>query len=840
MSEETLAPIEGSGRRLFLTILAIVFATETLVMLGLSALPGIGGVARTILDASLLTLVLAPFLWRGVVRPLRRQTFELTKVAERKILQLNRVYALLSDVNQAIVRIRDPDELFSEACRIAVETGGFQAAWIGQIEEKTGRLQPVAGMSGAGAGVNALGAAVRDLGPEAGVSRTGKRDVRNHIEDHRDDIAWRAETMARGYRASAVFPLRVNGKTLGTLSLYAGVPGLFNDEELRLLDEMAADISFAMEMAGLEEVRQRLATAVAESPVSVVITTLDGQIEYVNPAFTQMTGYPPEEALGGNPRLLKSGAQGEALYRELWDTIKRGESWHGELVNRRKDGSLYTQETTIAPIREGPVVRRFVAISQDVTERRQASERMRLQSAALGAAANAVMITDRGGRIVWVNEAFTRLTAWSEEECRGLKPAILKSGQHPRPFYAELWRTILGGEVWQHEMVNRRKDGSLYVEDQTITPVRDDRGEITHFVAIKIDIGERKRAEEALQDAETRYRALFEQSPNGVLVVDALTGKTIEANEAASRQLGYSPREFAEMRISDYEVTETPEETQRHIRRVLDGGSEGFETQHRTRSGELRNMHVFARRFELAGRPALHCIFEDITGRKQAEARLLLAMREQEALLKEVHHRVKNNLQVITSLLRLESSRIELPSTKAVLKDVQNRIQSMALLHESLYRSGQFAEVHLAAYFRLLAGNLARSLTTLQGQVELRLELADLRVGLDQAIPCGLIVNELLSNAFKHAFPDGRRGVVWVELSQVSSEDLRLCVRDDGIGIPTDFEARRAQSLGLQLVGDLVRQLRGRMETTSGAGSAFEVTFKWDHSGRRAEGKVHD
>jgi two-component sensor histidine kinase len=198
-------------------------------------------------------------------------------------------------------------------------------------------------------------------------------------------------------------------------------------------------------------------------------------------------------------------------------------------------------------------------------------------------------------------------------------------------------------------------------------------------------------------------------------------------------------------------------------------------------------------------------------------------VREQEALLKEAHHRVKNNLQVITSLLRLESSRIEPPSTKAVRKDVQNRIQSMALLHETLYRSGKFAEVDLAAYLRVLAGHLA--LTLAPGQVELRLELAGVRVGLDQAIPCGLILNELLSNAFKRAFPDGRRGVVWVELNQKGGEDLRLCVRDDGIGVPGDFEARRDRSLGLPLVGDLIRQLQGRMETASGPGSTFEVTF---------------
>jgi PAS domain S-box-containing protein len=209
--------------------------------------------------------------------------------------------------------------------------------------------------------------------------------------------------------------------------------------------------------------------------------------------------------------------------------------------------------------------------------------------------------------------------------------------------------------------------------------------------------------------------------------------------------------------------------------------------------------------------------------RQKAEDALVASLRDKEALLKEVHHRVKNNLQVITSLLRLESKRIEEGPTQAVLKTMQNRIQSMAALHETLYRTGNFAQVDLAVYLRQLAGQLIRTLVTNPDRITVQLDLVSVDLALDQAIPCGLIVNELVSNALKHGFPEARAGEVRVELRQTPPDRLLLRVSDDGVGLAADFEQRRSKSLGLQLVSDLARQLRGRLEV--GPGTAFTVNF---------------
>jgi two-component sensor histidine kinase/DNA-binding response OmpR family regulator len=193
--------------------------------------------------------------------------------------------------------------------------------------------------------------------------------------------------------------------------------------------------------------------------------------------------------------------------------------------------------------------------------------------------------------------------------------------------------------------------------------------------------------------------------------------------------------------------------------------------------------------------------------------------------LKEIHHRVKNNMQVISSLLRLESRRTENDATKEAFNNMQGRIQSMALLHETLYREGNISQVDLGAYLRDLARQLSRSVVAAPSQVALRLDVVPAALSLEQAIPCGLIANELVSNAFKHGFPNGRHGEIWIELRVLEDGVLRLRIRDDGIGVPEDFEARRASSLGLQLVTDLSRQLGGRLDIGTGPGSSFDLTF---------------
>ena len=222
-------------------------------------------------------------------------------------------------------------------------------------------------------------------------------------------------------------------------------------------------------------------------------------------------------------------------------------------------------------------------------------------------------------------------------------------------------------------------------------------------------------------------------------------------------------------------------------------------------------------------------VLHDISERKLTEDHLKAALRDKTALLKEVHHRVKNNLQVINSLLRLEAARSAQPDTKNVLGEMQGRIRSMALLHESLYRAGSFAQVDLGAYVKQLSQQAFRSSAGAGEGVRLSLDLASVAVSLDQATTAGLLVNELISNCLKHAFPDGADGVVAVTLMRHNESQWRLSVSDTGVGLAVDFDVRRAQSLGLQLVNDLAMQMDGALHIEAPAngqhGAAFSVIF---------------
>jgi two-component sensor histidine kinase len=215
-----------------------------------------------------------------------------------------------------------------------------------------------------------------------------------------------------------------------------------------------------------------------------------------------------------------------------------------------------------------------------------------------------------------------------------------------------------------------------------------------------------------------------------------------------------------------------------------------------------------------------------ITTAKRAEEGLKNSLREKESMLKEIHHRVKNNLQIIISLLRLQSAQIDHPIAKAVLVDMQNRVRSMALIHEHIYSSKNLAQIDLASYLKSLCHQLFRSLVARPNAIQLHLDMVPVHLEIDQSIPCGLIVNELISNAFKHAFPDGRTGEVRVELQPLEGgKQLRLRVADNGVGLPVDFDIKRLSSLGLQLVSDLTRQLKGKLEIGSGPGASFDVVF---------------
>jgi PAS domain S-box-containing protein len=330
----------------------------------------------------------------------------------------------------------------------------------------------------------------------------------------------------------------------------------------------------------------------------------------------------------------------------------------------------------------------------------------------------------------------------------------------------------------------------------------------------------------ALRESEERYRTLIEHQQEGVVVIGP--GEQFAfANPAAHDILGVPEGSLVGRNLRDFTDSENFElaRSQAAARPIIKKTTYDLEI---TRpDGETRVLLVTASpRFDNQGVfTGTFGVFRDITDRKQAERKIKSSLREKEVLLKEIHHRVKNNLQVISSLLYLQSKNITDQKALGIFKDSQNRVKSMALIHEKLYRSADLARVNFSEYIRSLTGFLMTSCGTGTGGIDLDITTDESELGIDTAIPCGLIINELVTNSMKYAFPGGRKGRIRVELRSREDNHIEIVIGDDGVGLPKHFELEKADTLGLRLVNTLVKQINGTVELDPGLGATFRIVF---------------
>jgi two-component system, cell cycle sensor histidine kinase and response regulator CckA len=246
------------------------------------------------------------------------------------------------------------------------------------------------------------------------------------------------------------------------------------------------DVSERNRMDGL---LRQLSRAVEQSPASIVITDLDGNITYVNSKFTVLTGYSFAEVAGKKPRFLQAEQMPPGFHAQLWRTITSGQEWRGEFQNVKKSGETCWESTSISPIfNEAGGITHYLAVCEDITSRKQAEESYARLALAVEHAAETVMITDTNGTILYVNPVFEKTSGYTRAEALGQSPRLLKSGRHDAEFYRLMWDTLQRGESWVGRIVNQRKDGKLYEEEATISPVRDARGQVVNYVAVKRDV----------------------------------------------------------------------------------------------------------------------------------------------------------------------------------------------------------------------------------------------------------------------------------------------------------------------------------------------------------------
>ena len=301
-----------------------------------------------------------------------------------------------------------------------------------------------------------------------------------------------------------------------------------------------------------EEAREFLASLVDSCQDAIIDTTPEAVIVSWNHGAEEIYGYSAEEMIGKGISAIIPPDHPDEL-AQYCEKISRGESISGcECVHVCKHGRRIDVSVNVAPVFDtAGKITGAVSTARDITERIRAEQQTHLQTAALESAANGIVITDREGRIIWANPAFTHLTGYPAEEVLGQTPSFLKSGKYDATFYEKLWQTVLSGGVWQGELVNRRKDGTFYTEEMTITPVCDSAGTVSHFIAIKQDVTERRRAEEALSASGKRYRQLFENNLAGVLRT-SLDGRILDCNPAMAQMVGFNlPEELLTHSVLD-------------------------------------------------------------------------------------------------------------------------------------------------------------------------------------------------------------------------------------------------------------------------------------------------
>jgi PAS domain S-box-containing protein len=385
------------------------------------------------------------------------------------------------------------------------------------------------------------------------------------------------------------------------------------------------------------------------------------------------------------------------------------------------------------------------------------------------------------------------------------------------------------------ELEHMCKDGSTVWAEVKMTWLSDAHGNLTGILGVSRDISERKQAEELLHESEKKFRKIFEQANDAIVLMDKY-GTIRDLNKKCEKIFGYKRDEiigknFKEPGILDSEAIRKAVDITNRISKdktLMPLALMELELKHKNGTKIFTEVSVgfIKKKGKIEG---ILAILRDVTERKKAEEKISASLKEKEVLLQEIHHRVKNNIQIISSLLNLQSHYIEDKTYAEMLKESQDRIKSMALIHEKLYQSKNLGDIDFGGYIDTLVKALFHSYGINRENVIPTLTVENVSLEIDYAIPCGLIINELVSNVLRHAFPDGK-GEIVITLCSVD-DTIELKISDNGIGIPGNIDFRNTKSLGLHLVTILVEdQLGGEIHLDRSFGTTFTITFKRDHN----------
>ncbi|MEH2051603.1 PAS domain S-box protein [Nostoc sp.] len=486
------------------------------------------------------------------------------------------------------------------------------------------------------------------------------------------------------------------------------------------------------------------------------------------------------------------------------------------------DGSIrFIKASALIQHNERGEPQRMVGINYDITDRKQVELALResehryatLTEAApvaifrLDAASNCIYVNERWGLMMGKPTAAALGKGWLEnihlEEC----DRLLMDCSDPFETRCKLHKT------YRQEVRYLRPDGCISWFYMQIVPENNPSGTLVGYIGTLTDITIRKEIESEVNHHRDLREAIFNESTDALFLVDSETYLIFDCNRRAVELFEVSKKEelinIKGNTLQRYQFT--PQELDEIIQEVNQKSSWSREIEYVTRKGNLFWGNLATKQITIAGKMINLVRLSDISERKKAVEQIQRSLEEKETLLKEIHHRVKNNLQIISSLLRMQSRRSDDETTLSMFKESQDRVQSMALIHEQLYQSADVYEINFDNYIKSLIDSLFRSYGVSQKNIVLNIETNGIKLPLDTAIPCGLIINELVSNCLKYAFSEQEKGNITICLEQCSEKQLNLVVKDNGIGISETLDWENSNSLGLRIVKNLVRQLKGNI-----------------------------
>jgi two-component system sensor histidine kinase/response regulator len=636
------------------------------------------------------------------------------------------------------------------------------------------------------------------------------------------------------------------------------------------------------EKAVAAEIR-KLSLVIEQSPNSIIITDLDCRIEYVNDAFTRNTGYTREDVIGKNPRLLKSGKTTATVYDSMWQALTNGTTWHGEFINLDRAGREQIEAAIIVPLRQpDDSISHYVAIKEDITVRKQQENQLRKLILAVEQSPDSIVITDINARIEYVNDAFQRNTGYTKEEAIGINPRVLKSGRTPQSTYDDMWATLSRGEIWRGELVNRRKDQSEYVEFANIAPIRQPDGEITHYLAIKEDITEKK----AMLDELERHRehleqlieirtaelnttiherdALFDAASTGIVL---LKNRIImRCNRRMDEMLGYA---FGEQigqstRIWFHDDNAYINAGNQIYPNILHGKIDVREMNLLRKDGSSLWCRTFSRAIDPADPTRGNVVvFEDVTAERAATEQMRAAktlaenaVRMKSDFLANMSHEIRTPMNAIIGMSHLAMKTELTPRQRDYMKKIQWSSQHLLgiindILDLSKIEAGKMTVESIDFELDQVLENVIGLISEKAAAKNLELILE-----IDADVPHSLIgdplrIGQVLINYANNAVKFTEQGniAIRVAVARASSRELILnfSVSDTGIGLDEEQRNRLFQSfeqadssttrkyggtgLGLAISRQLVSLMGGEVGVDSklGTGSTFWFTVPLGH-----------